>query len=177
MELKDSKTLANLFAAFAGESQAREKYTVYADRARRDGLREIAEIFDRTAENERYHAEVWLRYIKGGEIPETADNLSDGAEGEHYEWTDMYPGFAKIAREEGFTEIATRMELIARVEKEHYERYQRLLDTIKNGEVFKKPTSVAWICRACGHVHMGESAPKICPICGREQAYFEQRGR
>ncbi|PWM36641.1 MAG: rubrerythrin family protein [Clostridiales bacterium] len=175
MEFKDSKTFSNLMAAFAGESQARSKYSSYADKARKDGYEQIGDIFDMTSDNEWKHAEIWLKYLRGGELPGTLDNLKDAADGEHYEWTEMYPDFAKVAKEEGFTEIAAKFELVAKVEKEHHERYVKLRDNLSQNLVFKRPTSITWICRACGHIHVGESAPVVCPICGRPQAFFEEK--
>jgi rubrerythrin len=175
MEFKDSKTYANLMAAFAGESQARSKYSAYGDKARQEGYEQIGELFDYSAENEFHHAEQWLRALRGGELSGTLDNLTDAADGEHYEWTEMYPAFAKTAREEGYPQIAAKMELVAQVEKDHYERYQRLIDNLKQNLVFKRPVSITWVCRACGHIFVGEAAPNLCPICGRPQAFFQQK--
>lgn len=175
MEFKDSRTYANLMAAFAGESQARSKYTAYGARARKEGYQQIGELFEYTAENERYHAEQWLKYLRGGDLPGTMDNLKDAAGGEHYEWTDMYPGFAKIAREEGYPEIAAKMELVAKVEKDHFERFEKLAGNVSQNLVFKRPTAITWVCRVCGHIHVADAAPAVCPICGNPQAYFQQK--
>lgn len=175
MEFRDSKTYANLLTAFAGESQARSKYSAYGDKARQEGYEQIGELFDYTAENEFHHAGQWLRALRGGELPGTLDNLADAADGEHYEWSEMYPAFAKTAREEGYPQIAAKMELVAKVEKDHQERYQRLLDNLKQNLVFKRPAPITWVCRACGHIVTGEAAPAVCPICGRPQAFFQQK--
>ncbi|WP_312644732.1 rubrerythrin [Hydrogenoanaerobacterium sp.] len=174
MEFKGSKTEANLMAAFAGESQARTKYTIYAEQARKDGYEQLAEIFEETAKNEKAHAEQWFKHLHGG-IGNTQANLEDGAGGEHYEWSDMYPTFAADAREEGFTEIAIQMELIAKIEKEHEERYRQLIENLKNGAVFKKDDKIVWICRNCGHIHVGTAAPQICPVCKYEQGFFQEK--
>ncbi len=172
-ELKGSRTEANLMAAFAGESQARTKYGIYAEQARKDGYEQIAAIFQETSDNEALHASIWLQYLKGGSIPATLQNLGDCADGEHFEWTDMYKEYAQVAREEGFTEIAAKMDLIAKIEKDHEERYRKLIDNLGNGEVFQKGNVVVWKCRACGHIHVGNSAPQICPVCKRAQSFFE----
>ena len=171
-ELKGSQTENNLFAAFAGESQARNKYTFYAEKARKDGYEQIADIFLETANNERAHAQIWFELLKNG-LASTEYNLSDAAEGEKYEWEDMYAGFAKTAREEGFDNIAALFEMVAKVEKEHYERYSELLKNVKEGTVFSKDGETVWICKNCGHIHTGKSAPQVCAICKYEQAYFE----
>lgn len=173
MELKGSKTEANLYAAFAGESQARNKYTYYAEQAKKDGYEQIAEIFRETAANEQEHAKVWFKLINGGSIPETKSNLEDGIKGENYEWTEMYDEFAKTAREEGFNEIAFLFESVGKIEKEHEERYQKLLDNLNNGSVFKRDEEVIWICRNCGHIHIGKQPPGVCPTCTHPQSYFE----
>ena len=175
MELKGTKTEQNLMAAFAGESQARNKYTYYASKAKKDGYEQIAAIFEETANNEKEHAKMWFKLLNGGNVPDTIKNLEDAASGENYEWTDMYVSFAKTAREEGFDNIASLFEGVAAIEKQHEERYVTLLNNIKNETVFKKETQVAWICRNCGHVHFGESAPKVCPVCSHPQTYFELR--
>lgn len=175
MEFKDSQTYANLMSAFAGESQARSKYSAFGDKARQEGYEQLGDIFDSTSDNERRHAEVWLKYLKGGDLPGTLDNLKEAASGEHYEWTEMYPSFAKTAREEGYTEIAAKMELVAKVEKEHFERYEKLAENVSQNQVFKRPAPITWVCRVCGHIHVGDSAPAVCPICGRPQAFFEQK--
>ncbi len=175
MELKGSKTEANLYAAFAGESQARNKYTYYAEQAKKEGYEQIAAIFSETAYNEEQHAKIWLKQIMGGAIPDTKTNLADGVKGEHYEWTEMYDDFAKTAREEGFNEIAFLFESVAKIEKEHEERYQLLLDNVNNGHVFKRDEEVVWICRNCGHIHIGKQPPGVCPTCAHPQSYFEIR--
>lgn len=175
MELKGSKTEANLLAAFAGESQARNKYTFYASKAKSEGYQQIAAIFEETANNEKEHAKLWFKYLHGGEVGPTQEDLVDAAAGEHYEWTDMYPGFAKVAEEEGFTEIAATMRLIATVEKSHDERYQKLLQNLKEDIVFKAGEEVVWVCRNCGYIYVGKEAPKVCPACKHPQAFFERR--
>ena len=171
-ELKGTKTEANLMAAFAGESQARNKYTFYASKARKDGYVQIAKIFEETAANEKEHAEIWFKLLHDG-IPSTEENLKDAAAGENYEWTDMYAGFAKTAKEEGFDRIAALFTMVGAIEKEHEERYLKLLENLKNGEVFKKGEKVMWFCRNCGHVEIAESAPAVCPVCKHPQAYFQ----
>ena len=175
MNLKGSKTEANLMAAFAGESQARNKYTYYASKAKKDGYEQMAAIFEETAGNEKEHAKMWFKLLHDGAIPDTMTNLKDAANGENYEWTEMYAEFAKTAREEGFDDIAKKFELVGAVEKEHEERYLKLLSNIENEEVFKKEESTVWVCRNCGHVHVGKFAPKACPTCDHPQAYFELR--
>ncbi|MDR1320038.1 MAG: rubrerythrin family protein [Gracilibacteraceae bacterium] len=177
MELKGSKTEANLQTAFAGESQARNKYTYYASKAKKEGYEQIAALFTETADNEKEHAELWFKLLHEGAVPDTAANLKDAAAGENYEWTDMYAGFAKIAKEEGFTKIAAMFEGVAKVEKEHEERYLALLKNIEDGAAFKKDGKVYWKCRNCGHIHVGTEAPKICPVCSHPQAYFELRSQ
>jgi len=172
MELKGSQTEKNLWTAFAGESQARNKYTYYASKAKKEGFVQIAKIFEETANNEKEHAKIWFKELHGGEMPATAANLLDAAIGENYEWTDMYAGFAKTAKEEGFTRIATLFELVAKIEKTHEERYRKLLKNVETKEVFKKAGIVMWECANCGHIHIGESAPEICPVCAHPQAYF-----
>lgn len=172
-ELKGTKTETNLMTAFAGESQARNKYTYYASQARKDGFNQIADIFEETAGNEKEHAKLWFKFLHGGMVPTTTDNLKDAAAGEHYEWTDMYAGFAKIAREEGFDEIARIMEGVAKIEKGHEERYRKLLSNIEEGKVFSRNGVYVWKCTNCGHIHIGESAPKVCPVCSHPQSYFE----
>ena len=173
MELKGSKTEQNLMAAFAGESQARNKYSYYASKAKKDGFEQIAALFEETANNEKEHAKLWFKELHGGSIPTTAENLLDAAEGENYEWTDMYAEFAKTAREEGFTRIALLFEGVAKIEKEHEERYRKLLENVNNEMVFSKDGEKVWICRNCGHVHVGTNAPTVCPVCAHPQAYFE----
>ncbi len=171
MELKGSRTEANLWAAFAGESQARNKYTYFASKAKKDGYEQIAAIFTETAENEKEHAKMWYKLVAG--IGSTPDNLKAAAAGEHEEWTSMYPEFAKVAREEGFDKIAELMEGVAAIEKEHDERYKKLLANIEDGLVFSKDGDMMWICRNCGHVHFGRTAPQVCPVCSHPQSYFE----
>ena len=170
--LKGTKTEANLMAAFAGESQARNKYTYYAARAKKDGYEQIAALFLETADNEKEHAKLWFKQLHDG-IPATPDNLKDAAAGEHYEWTDMYANMAKDAREEGFETIAKMMEGVAAIEKRHEERYKALLANIEDGKVFKKDAPVKWICANCGHVHEGPEAPDVCPVCAHPQSFFQ----
>ena len=177
MELKGSKTEQNLMAAFAGESQARNKYSYYASKAKKDGFEQIAAIFEETANNEKEHAKMWFKELHNGSVPSTMENLLDAAEGENYEWTDMYDGFAKTAREEGFDHIAFLFESVAKIEKEHELRYRALLENVKNEKVFSKPAENMWICRNCGHVHYGKEAPSVCPVCAHPQAYFELRAQ
>ncbi len=171
-DLKGSKTEANLLTAFAGESQARNKYTYYASKAKKDGYEQIAELFTETANNEKEHAKIWFKLLHGG-IGDTLDNLKDAAAGENYEWTDMYAGFAKEAREEGFTEIAALFEAVAQIEKEHEERYLKLAQNIQDGTVFERPEIVIWKCANCGHIHVGTKAPDVCPVCAHPKAYFQ----
>ncbi|MDD3478282.1 MAG: rubrerythrin family protein [Candidatus Izemoplasmatales bacterium] len=173
MELKGSRTEENLKTAFAGESQARNKYTYYASVAKKEGYVQIANFFAETADNEKEHAEVWFKLLHGGEIPTTELNLIDGAAGEHYEWTDMYKGFAEVAREEGFNKIAYLFEAVAAIEKRHEERYLALLDSLKGDKIFSSDNNTEmWICLECGHIHVGKNAPKTCPVCAHSQAYF-----
>ena len=175
MELKGSRTEANLMAAFAGESQARNKYTYYASKARKEGYEQIAAIFEETANNEKEHAKMWFKELHGGDIPTTAENLLDAAEGENYEWTDMYAEFAKVAHEEGFERIAFLFEGVAAIEKEHEERYRKLLKNVEDKLVFSKDGEAIWICRNCGHIVVGKEAPKVCPVCSHPQSFFELR--
>ncbi len=170
--LKGTKTEANLMAAFAGESQARNKYTYYASKAKKDGYVQIANLFEETANNEKEHAKIWFKLLHDG-IGDTLDNLKDAADGENYEWTDMYAGFAKEAREEGFEQIAALFEGVAKIEKEHEERYRRLAANIEGGLVFSKDGDVIWQCANCGHVVIGKKAPEVCPVCAHPQAYFQ----
>ncbi|QNM15343.1 rubrerythrin [Fusobacterium hominis] len=172
MKLKGSQTEKNLMTAFAGESQARNKYTYYASKAKKDGYEQIAQLFEETANNEKEHAKLWFKLLKGGEVPSTIDNLLDAAEGENYEWTDMYANFAKVAKEEGFDDIAKTMEGVAKIEKRHEERYRKLLENIKQDMVFQRDEEVTWECMNCGHVHHGKKAPKICPVCKHPGGYF-----
>ena len=173
MELKVSKTEANLMAAFAGESQARNKYTYYASQAKKEGYNQIADFFEETANNEKEHAKMWFKELHGGAVPETLVNLKDAADGENYEWTDMYAQFANEAKEEGFTRIAYLFEEVAKIEKEHEERYLKLLDNLKNNRVFEREDSQVWYCANCGHIHFGPKAPEVCPVCKHPKAYFE----
>lgn len=174
MELKGSKTEANLWTAFSGESQARNKYTYYASKAKKDGYEQIAKIFEDTANNEKEHAKLWFKLLKGG-IGDTADNLADAAAGENYEWTEMYADFAKVADEEGFTEIARLFRGVAAIEKTHEERYKKLLSNIKEGVVFSRDGDMVWECANCGHIHIGKKAPEVCPVCAHPKAYFKLR--
>ncbi len=173
MELKGSKTEANLWTAFAGESQARNKYTYYASKAKKEGYVQIAKLFEETAANEKEHAKIWFKLLHGGEIGSTAENLKDAAAGENYEWTDMYATFAKEAKEEGFTEIAALFEGVAKIEKEHEERYLKLLANVEGDLVFSRDGECIWQCSNCGHVVVGKKAPELCPICKHPKAYFE----
>ena len=173
MELKGSKTEKNLMEAFAGESQARNKYTYYASKAKKDGYEQIAAIFEETAINEKEHAKIWFKLLHDGEIPSTEENLKDAASGENYEWTDMYDSFAKTAKEEGFDRIAYLFEAVGKIEKDHEERFKKLLDNVENGLVFSKDGDRIWKCRNCGHIVIGKSAPEICPVCSHPKAYFE----
>lgn len=175
MELKGSKTEQNLMTAFAGESQARVKYSYYSSKAREDGFQQIGDIFEETSHNEREHAKLWFKLLHGGDIPATEVNLKDAAAGEHYEWTDMYAGFAKTAKEEGFAKIAYLFEEVAKIEKEHEERYLKLLDNVKEQKVFKREQKVVWQCANCGHIHFGEMVPEVCPVCEHPKAYFQIR--
>ena len=171
--LKGSKTEANLWAAFAGESQARNKYTYYASKAKKEGFEQIAAFFTETADNEKEHAKLWFKLLHEGEVPGTMVNLKDAADGENYEWTDMYASFAKTAKEEGFDRIAYLFSAVAEIEKHHEERYRTLLKNIEEGKVFNREGKTAWICRNCGHIHYGEKAPEICPTCAHPKPYFE----
>ncbi|WP_312644209.1 rubrerythrin [Hydrogenoanaerobacterium sp.] len=173
MELRGSKTEANLMAAFAGESQARNKYTFYASKAKKEGFEQIAALFTETANNEKEHAEIWFKLAHG--IGTTSENLKDAAEGENYEWTDMYKGFAETAKQEGFDKIAFLFEAVGKIEKEHEERYRALLSNVESDSVFKKEEEIVWICLNCGHIHRGKNAPELCPVCDHPKAYFAQR--
>ena len=173
INLKGTKTEANLQSAFAGESQARNKYTYFASRAVKDGYQQIANFFLETADNEKEHAKIWFKYLNDGDVPDTPSNLEAAASGEHFEWTKMYTDFAIDAREEGFTEIAALFEQIASVEKEHEKRYRDLLANIKAGEVFARDEEKPWHCRNCGKILVGKNAPNMCPACKHPQAYFE----
>ena len=173
MELKGSKTEQNLMTAFAGESQARNKYTYFASKAKKEGYEQIAAIFQETADNEKEHAKMWFKLLNGGDIGTTAENLQAAADGENYEWTDMYDGFAKTAKEEGFTHIAYLFEEVAKIEKEHEARYLKLLENVKEGKVFEAGEVKIWKCRNCGHIVVGTKAPEVCPVCNHPKAYFE----
>ena len=173
MELKGSKTEANLMAAFAGESQARNKYTYYASKAKKEGYEQIAAIFQETADNEKEHAKLWFKLLNGGAIGSTEENLKAAAAGENYEWTDMYAEFAKTAKEEGFARIAYLFEEVGKIEKEHEERYLKLLENVKEGKVFEAGEVKIWKCRNCGHIVVGTSAPEVCPVCNHPKAFFE----
>ena len=171
-ELKGSRTEANLMAAFAGESQARNKYTFYASKAKKEGYEQIGALFAETAANEKEHAEIWFKLLHDG-MPDTKANLVDAAAGEHFEWTDMYPTFAKEAREEGFTRIAYLFEEVAKIEKEHDARYKRLLANIEEGIVFSRDGDTVWQCSNCGHISIGKNAPEKCPVCDHPKSYYE----
>ena len=175
MELKGSLTEKNLMTAFAGESQARNKYTFYASKAKKDGYEQIAALFEETANNEKEHAKIWFKLLHDGEVPTTTVNLKDAADGENYEWTDMYQSFAKTAREEGFDHIAFLFESVAEIERHHEERFKKLLKNIEDEVVFSSDGDSIWICRNCGHIVIGKSAPKVCPVCNHPQSYFERR--
>ncbi|MGN1379914.1 MAG: rubrerythrin [Bacilli bacterium] len=173
MELKGSRTEKNLMTAFSGESQARNKYTFYASKARKDGYEQIAEIFEQTANNEKEHAKLWFKALNNGDIPSTLDNLKDAANGENYEWTQMYKSFAEVAKEEGFNDISKLFEMVADIEKHHEERYLKLVDNIEDDKVFHKGEEVIWICRNCGHVYYGKDALKVCPVCKHPESFME----
>ncbi len=175
MELKGSKTEANLMAAFAGESQARNKYTYFASQAKKEGYEQIADIFLETAENEKEHAKIWFKELHGGKVPKTVENLKAAAEGENYEYTTMYKEFAETAKAEGFEQIAKLFEMVGEIEKNHEARYLALLKNIEEGVVFKKDKVVMWKCRNCGYIHVGEEAPAVCPVCKHAQSFFEVR--
>lgn len=172
-KLEGTKTQANLMAAFAGESQAHTKYQYYASKAKKDGYNQIAAIFTETAMNEKEHAKIWFKLLHGGAIPGTAVNLQDAAKGENYEWTDMYAAFAKEAREEGFDDIAYLFEEVGKIEKEHEERYLKLLQNVQGGIVFSRDEDKIWKCSNCGHIVIGKAAPEVCPVCAHPQSYFE----
>ena len=175
MELKGSKTEQNLMTAFAGESQARNKYTYYASEARKAGYTVIADIFEETAGNEKEHAKLWFKILHGDKVPDTATNLLDAAEGENYEWTDMYAGFAKTAKEEGFDRIAYLFEAVGAIEKEHEERYRALLEKLNTETIFVSEEVQVWICTNCGHIHVGKKAPEMCPVCQHPKSYFQKK--
>lgn len=173
MELKGTQTEKNLQAAFAGESQAHAKYQYYASKAKKDGYVQIGNLFEETAMNEKEHAKIWFKFLHGGEVPTTEVNLEDAASGENYEWTDMYAGFAKTAKEEGFTEIAFLFDKVAAIEKIHEERYRKLLGNIKEGQVFSRDEDMIWECINCGHIVIGKKAPELCPVCKHPKSYFQ----
>ena len=173
MNLEGTKTQANLMAAFAGESQARNKYTYYAGKAKKEGYEQIAALFQETADNEKEHAKIWFKLLHGGEVPTTTDNLKDAASGEHFEWTDMYAKFAEEARAEGFDYIAGLFEMVGAIEKEHEERYLKLLENINEEIVFSRDGDRLWKCRNCGHIVIGKKSPEVCPVCAHPKAYFE----
>ena len=173
MELKGSKTEQNLMAAFAGESQARNKYTYFASKAKKDGYEQIAAIFEETANQEKEHAKMWFKELNGGEVPSTPENLLAAAEGENYEWTEMYEEFAKVAEEEGFDLLAKKFRGVAAIEKMHEERYRKLLKNVSEGLVFSRDGDMIWQCRNCGHIVVGKKAPLVCPVCNHPQSYFE----
>lgn len=172
-DLKGTRTEQNLMAAFAGESQARNKYTYFASKARKEGYVQIARIFEETADNEKEHAKLWFKLLEGGSVKDTASNLKAAAEGENFEWTDMYAGFAKEAKEEGFDEIAALFEGVGAIEKEHEERYRRLLERVEGNAVFSRDGDAIWQCANCGHICVGKKAPEVCPVCAHPQAYFQ----
>ena len=173
MELKGSQTEKNLMKAFSGESEARNKYTYFASKAKKEGYEQIAAIFEETASNEKEHAKIWFKLLNGGEIPSTLENLNTAAAGENYEWTDMYDGFAKTAREEGFEKIAYLFEEVGKIEKEHEERYRKLIENLDEGLVFSRDGDRIWKCRNCRYIVIGKSAPAVCPVCNHPQSYFE----
>ncbi|MDR3310169.1 MAG: rubrerythrin family protein [Oscillospiraceae bacterium] len=173
MELKGSKTWENLQTAYAGESQARVKYGYYASKARKDGYEQIADLFQLTSDNEKEHAKIWFKLLHGGDVPDTLTNLGDAAAGENYEWTEMYAEFAKTAAEEGFSDIAAKFKQVGKIEKEHEERYRRLISNIETGAVFSREGDTVWICANCGHLHVGKKPPELCPVCAHPKAYFE----
>ncbi|MGN0018060.1 MAG: rubrerythrin [Candidatus Gastranaerophilaceae bacterium] len=175
MELKGSKTEKNLMEAFAGESQARNKYTYFASQAKKDGFVQISKIFEETANNEKEHAKLWFKYLNGGAVKSTLENLENAANGENYEWTNMYAQFAKEAKEEGFDELAILFEAVGKIEKAHEERYRKLLESVKNQKVFNRQTKIVWECANCGHLHIGETAPQLCPVCKHPQSYFFEK--
>ena len=171
--IKGTKTEANLQTAFAGESQARNKYTYYASKAKKEGYNQIADLFQETADNEKEHAKIWFKLLHDGAVPDTVTNLNDAAAGEHYEWTDMYDGFAKEAKEEGFDDIAALFEMVAKIEKTHEERYLKLLSNVEGGIVFSRDGDMVWHCMNCGHIEVGKKAPEECPVCDHPKAYFQ----
>ena len=177
MELKGSKTEKNLMEAFAGESQARNKYTYFASKAKKEGYVQISKIFEETANNEKEHAKIWFKLLQGGSIGTTSENLKAAAEGENYEWTDMYARFAQEAKEEGFNDIACLFEAVAKIEKEHETRYKKLLESVMSDKVFERENEIAWECSNCGRIHYGVKAPELCPVCRHPKAYFAQQSK
>lgn len=175
VDFESSQTKKNLEAAFAGESQATNKYAYYASKAKKEGYVQISDIFAETSGNEREHAKLWFKYLHEGDVPDTAANLADAAAGENDEWTDMYPTFAAVAKEEGFTEIAAKFKMVGDIEKAHEERYKKLLASVEKGEVFSREGVKVWKCLNCGHLHVGPTAPKMCPVCNHPQSYFEEQ--
>lgn len=175
-ELKGTRTEENLKTAFSGECEARTKYTFYASAAKKDGYIQISKIFEETAGNEKEHAELWFKLLHDNAVPGTIDNLVDAAAGEHYEWTEMYDEFAKVAIEEGFNKIAALFAGVAKIEKEHEERYLQLLENVKSGKVFVRDDIVVWQCSNCGHIHIAKAAPEVCPVCAHPKAYFQLKG-
>jgi len=175
--IKGTRTEHNLLAAFAGESQARNRYTLFADKAKEEGYEQIAAIFEETAGNEKEHAKMWFKYLEGGEIKDTPSNLKAAAEGENYEWTDMYDRMAREADEEGFKEIAAKFRMVGAIEKHHEERYRKLLENIENGLVFSRDGDCIWQCANCGHIVVGKKAPKVCPVCAHPQSFFQIEAR
>ena len=173
MELKGSKTEQNLMTAFAGESQARNKYSYYASKAKKDGYEQLAAIFEETANNEKEHAKLWFKWLHDGAVPDTKTNLQDAANGENYEWTEMYKEFAETAKEEGFDELARLFEMVGEIEKHHEERYLKLLQNIEDDRVFKKDGDKIWVCRNCGYVYTGKEALEVCPVCAHPQSFME----
>ena len=173
MNLKGTKTEKNLQEAFAGESMARNKYTYYASKAKKDGYVQISKIFEETADNEKEHAKIWFKYLHDGAVPATTENLADAAAGENFEWTDMYARMAREAEEEGFKEIAAKFRMVGKIEKEHEERYRKLLANIEGGLVFSREGDAVWQCANCGHIVIGKKAPEICPVCDHPQSYFQ----
>ena len=173
MDFEKSKTYANLMAAFSGESQARNKYTYYGKLAKKAGYEQISRIFYETAENERAHAEIWFKLLHGEKVPSTVESLKDAAAGEWYEFSEMYKQFEADAKEEGYDEIASLFKMVGNIEKEHNERFMKLSENVENGEVFKRPEVKVWKCLNCGHIHVGEEAPDVCPVCSHPQSYFE----
>ena len=174
-DLKGTKTEQNLMTAFAGESQARNKYTYYASQAKKEGFVQISKIFEETANNEKEHAKIWFKYLHGGSIPKTIENLEDAAAGENYEWTDMYATFAKEAKDEGFDDLAVLFDMVAKIEKAHEERYRKLLESVKKDAVFVRDKKIVWECANCGHHFEGDKAPELCPVCKHPQAYFFEK--